>query len=141
LEQLLGQFQQIQNQHTHFQELRQLHVEQQHPQQRQDSLDQSQQQVASALLNITTVSFSFCHAAKLHVSGMLLELREGLSSPLAQDHLYIAECHWGVRIVAGHEAPDLKTGLLINTFLPSKKFCNGRTPKESVRETGRGCHL
>jgi hypothetical protein len=31
---------------------------------------------------------------------------------------------------------DPKTGLMINTFLPSEKLCNGQTHrKESVRET------
>ena len=97
--------------------------------------------MASALFNIATVSFSFCHGAKLHVSGKLLELQEGLSSPLAQDLFVHSRVSLWSEESRRAEAPDLKTGLLVNTFLPSKKFCNGQTPKESVKETGRGCHL
>ena len=37
---------------------------------------------------------------------------------------------------------DLKTGLTINTFLSSKKFCYGqKNRKERLRELQRGCHL
>jgi hypothetical protein len=39
-----------------------------------------------------------------------------------------------------HTGP--KTGLMVNTFLPTKKLCNVQTQqKESLREIQRGYHL